>query len=68
MEALGLEGSVKIRLALTKLRADLGTWNCVLDPDNATWKQMWPALDNLGRARFDDRGRVQTSTTTCTKR
>jgi hypothetical protein len=57
-----------------------------LDPDNGTWMQMWPALDNLGRKRFDnqvsrsgdvlrsvtqfydDQGRVQTSTTTCTKR
>jgi hypothetical protein len=57
-----------------------------LDPDNGTWKQMWPALDNLGRKRFDnqvsrsgdvlrsvtqfidEQGRVQTSTTTRTKR
>jgi hypothetical protein len=57
-----------------------------LDPDNATWNQMWPEFDNLGRNRFDsqvtrsgnvlrsvghfydDQGRVQISTTTCTKR
>ena len=99
----------------TKLRADLGTWNCVnlpatktpqsfteseqgnwfvaratgdnpatgyerwshslkayvlitifdsgasnvaqttsLDPDNATWTQMWPTLDAQGRKRFDN--------------
>ncbi len=56
-----------------------------LDPDNATWTQTWPALDNQGRKRFDntvsrtgnvlhsstqfhdDKGGVQTSTTTCTK-
>lgn len=25
-----------------------------LDPDNATWTQMWPALDNQGRKRFDN--------------
>ncbi len=24
-----------------------------LDPDNATWTQMWPLLDNQGRKRFD---------------
>lgn len=25
-----------------------------LDTDNATWTQMWPALDNQGRKRFDN--------------
>ncbi|MFZ0032918.1 MAG: hypothetical protein WAK84_13725 [Candidatus Cybelea sp.] len=25
-----------------------------LDPDNATWTQMWPALDRQGRKRFDN--------------
>ena len=25
-----------------------------LDPDNATYTEMWPALDNQGRKRFDD--------------
>ncbi len=25
-----------------------------LDPDNATWTQMWPALDAQGRKRFDN--------------
>lgn len=25
-----------------------------LDPDNATWTQIWPALDNQGRKRFDN--------------
>ncbi len=25
-----------------------------LDPDNATWTQMWPALDGQGRKRFDN--------------
>ncbi|MGB8909787.1 MAG: hypothetical protein WCC84_13675 [Candidatus Cybelea sp.] len=25
-----------------------------LDPDNATWTQMWPVLDNQGRKRFDN--------------
>ena len=57
-----------------------------LDPDNATWTPMWPALDNQGRKRFDNpvsrtgdalrsstpfydsEGRIQTSTTTCTKK
>jgi hypothetical protein len=24
------------------------------DPDNGTWIQMWPALDNQGRKRFDN--------------
>jgi len=24
------------------------------DPDNGTWTQMWPALDNQGRKRFDN--------------
>ncbi len=56
-----------------------------LDPDNGAWVQMWPALDNQGRKRFnnevsrtgnvlrsttpfyDDHGRVQTSTVTCTR-
>jgi hypothetical protein len=56
-----------------------------LDPDNATWTPVFPALDAQGRKRFDnqvsragdvlrsstqfydDKGNVQTATTTCTK-